>query len=180
MNANSIVHSLHCHPQNSPGDVASVKVNAMRLSGEMHVQYVVRGDIDRLRWPEPRPTVRHDELWRHTCAELFVAETDKPGYCEFNFSPSSEWAAYAFDDYRRGMRALQTLQSPFITSRRDQTEFTINVQCLLPKAWADGETLQVALTMVIEAIDGSRSYWALAHAAPQPDFHRRESFVLAL
>ena len=26
------------------------------------------------------------------------------GYIELNFSPSSQWAAYRFDDYRSGMR----------------------------------------------------------------------------
>ena len=34
--------------------------------------------------------------------------------------------------------------------------------------------------VVIETVDGERSYWALAHPAGQPDFHHRDSFTLAL
>jgi hypothetical protein len=40
--------------------------------------------------------------------------------------------------------------------------------------------LDLALTTVIEASDGSKSYWALRHGAAQPDFHLRQSFTLAL
>ena len=47
---------------------------------------------------------------------------------------------------------------------------------LLPAA----ETFNIALAAIIEASDGSKSYWALAHCAAQPDFHRRQSFTLTL
>jgi hypothetical protein len=40
--------------------------------------------------------------------------------------------------------------------------------------------LQLGLSAVIEAADGSKSYWALAHCATQPDFHLRQSFTLTL
>ena len=36
------------------------------------------------------------------------------------------------------------------------------------------------IRFVIEAADGSKSYWALAHGASQPDFHLRQSFALTL
>jgi hypothetical protein len=38
----------------------------------------------------------------------------------------------------------------------------------------------VSLTAVIEAADGTLSYWALRHPAPQPDFHHPGGFVLTL
>ncbi len=47
---------------------------------------------------------------------------------------------------------------------------------LLPSA----HTLRIGLSVVIEASDGSKSYWALAHGAAQPDFHLRQSFALTL
>ena len=35
----------------------------------------------------------------------------------------------------------------------------------------------LGLGAVVEALGGERSYWALAHGAAQPDFHREDSFV---
>lgn len=43
-----------------------------------------------------------------------------------------------------------------------------------------GNTLEISLTAVIEALDGSKTYWAQAHLAQQPDFHLRASFTLTL
>lgn len=36
---------------------------------------------------------------------------------------------------------------------------------------------QMNLTAVIEANDGTKSYWALAHPAGPPDFHNPDCFV---
>jgi len=36
------------------------------------------------------------------------------------------------------------------------------------------------LSAVIEATDGSLSYWALEHPADKPDFHHPDSFALEL
>lgn len=41
-------------------------------------------------------------------------------------------------------------------------------------------TLLLGISAVIELADGSKSYWALEHGAPQPDFHLRQSFALTL
>ena len=38
----------------------------------------------------------------------------------------------------------------------------------------------LALSAVIERVDGSISYWALRHPSDKPDFHHPDSFVLDL
>jgi hypothetical protein len=38
----------------------------------------------------------------------------------------------------------------------------------------------IGLSAVVEATDGSLSYWALAHAPGRPDFHHAHSFGLEL
>ena len=43
-----------------------------------------------------------DDLWQHTCFELFIGAKNDAEYYEFNFSPSGEWAAYEFRNYRDG------------------------------------------------------------------------------
>ena len=55
------------------------------------------------------------------------------------------------------------------------------LQAMLPAALLPaGQALQLGLTAVIEAADGSKHSWALAHCAAQPDFHVRQSFALTL
>jgi hypothetical protein len=49
----------------------------------------------------------------------------------------------------------------------------------LPQNSAD-KSLQLGLSAVIEANDGSRSYWALLHPESRPDFHHRAGFILSL
>jgi len=43
-----------------------------------------------------------------------------------------------------------------------------------------GQTLGVAMSAVINHKDGKLTYWALTHPGPQPDFHRRDSFIIEL
>ena len=55
---------------------------------------------------------------RPPASRLFVTpDGPEPAICEFNFSPSSEWAAYRFDGYREGMRSCRCSASDPIISR---------------------------------------------------------------
>jgi len=62
-----------------------------------------RGDVERVRLPPARAPRIAQGLWRYTCCEIFVARVGSPAYHEFNFAPSGEWAAYAFERYREGV-----------------------------------------------------------------------------
>ena len=109
----------------------------------------------------------------HTCFEAFAMRA--AGYREFNFSPSTEWAAYDFDGYRAGMRNADVL-APRIEGRHGQEHYELFVAFDLP-----GEApWRLALTAVIEEADGVKSYWALKHPPGKPDFHHVDGFVLEL
>ena len=100
-------------------------------------------------------------------------------YCEFNFSPSGQWAAYRFTRYRERDPSFAPATEPKLsfTLLADGFELCASVPAaLLPP----GKSLQIGLCAVVEASDGGKSYWALAHGAAQPDFHLRQSFVLTL
>lgn len=120
-----------------------------------------------------------DSLWQHTCCEIFIAAVDDKNYREFNFSPSRQWANYCFTRYRERDSTFVPAAAPQITVSCTGNELELTAvldKQLLP---ATG-TLNIGLTAVIEAADGSKSYWALTHCAPQPDFHLRQSFTLTL
>lgn len=129
------------------------------------------GRFDRLRGASE--VGRADGLWRTTCFEAF-AGLDDGGYAEFNASPSKEWAAYRFDGYREGMRDLGGAVEVF---RVEQDEQGLTIGAWL--SWSDWPRVhRVGVSAVIEEIDGTISYWALAHPSDKPDFHHPDSFVL--
>lgn len=136
-----------------------------------------------LRLPEARPAAAADELWRHTCCELFVGVVGDTAYREFNWSPSGQWAMYGFSDYRvRDSFSLNaTLPAPGIRFASGAAGWTLEARldaAALPGA--AGGQIELGVAAVLEAADGDLSYWALRHAAARPDFHRREGFVLRL
>ena len=85
--------------------VTRIDVDIVRpRPGHLVLRYVVAGRAKDLRLPPVSAPVRADELWRHTCFEAFVQASPGASYYEFNFAPSTQWAAYEFDAYRSGMR----------------------------------------------------------------------------
>jgi hypothetical protein len=171
---------LVCHPATPCVAITRIVVSvAQVLPGALTLRYAVTGNLAGVRVPEPQAAWRVDELWRRTCAELFVAGANSQSYCEFNFAPSTEWAAYEFTAYRQGMQAI-VCAAPMIQVTHGEHELLMEVQVHLPAPLASHDSLQLGLTMVIEDMTGQCSYWALAHAAERPDFHHRDGFVLNL
>jgi hypothetical protein len=172
---------LRCHPDTPCEVVESIDV-CLELSDarELLLTYMVRGAIERLRIPPLAKPTRADGLWRHTCFEAFVAGKGTAEYCEFNFAPSGDWAAYAFRGYRdRGVPEIPEM-SPAITVRCATRELdlqtTVRLDRLPPNSRAG--TLRIGLAAVIENQDGAISYWAIRHPAGKPDFHRPDGFLL--
>ena len=158
------------HPDHPPRGVKGVEVTADIRRGASVLTYRVDGQV---LVPAPAAPVRTDELWKHTCFELFVKPAGGEGYFEFNFAPSTAWAAYRFDAYRDGMRD-QPLDAPVVEPVEDRVRVSIDLGGL-----PEGEWL-VAITAVIEEADGTKSYWSAAHPAGKPDFHDPACFALQL
>ncbi len=144
--------------------------------GALQLTFELSGDLAGLCWPPPSRG-RQDGLWRHTCFELFARPTTGEAYCEFNFSPSGAWAAYAFDGPRRGMRPLELVEAPAMSSTTSAEGFSLSVGLALPQMRGPFE---VGLAAVIEETDQTLSWWALEHPAGTPDFHDPRGFTLAL
>jgi hypothetical protein len=158
----------------------AVAVAVCRLpSGDLQLHYRLQGEEQAYLLPAKRSTTMCDGLWQHTCCELFVAAGDAPAYREFNFSPSTCWAAYQFTDYRQRDTRWQPPLAPQIVVQRQPLAWEMVVSLpaeLLPSPGP----LQLGVTVVAETPAGEKNYWALQHAAAQPDFHLRSSFVLSL
>lgn len=180
------------HPQHDracPPD-CSLTVSIHAVAGEgWRLDYQLRGDLTALRLPAPQATVPQDGLWQHTCFELFVACEDvaqadaSPAYLEFNFSPGGAWAAYRFQRYREAddgwSAALRDALRPQIALQRSPQCLSLSVR--LPAAaipLTPASRVRLAVSAVLEHVDGHCSYWALHHPSPRPDFHHPDAFVL--
>jgi hypothetical protein len=171
---------LVCHPATPCSYVSAVTARVDRLSADLLiVYYQIEGDIDQLQLPPQRRSAHTDGLWQHTCFEAFVRESGQRRYIELNFSPSSEWAIYSFDDYRRGMTPIEPPHAPKIICRRRENRLEADVDVHLTGIVPQAE-LQLALSAVLEDQQGKISYWALAHAPGNPDFHHEAGFALRL
>ena len=92
---------------------------------------------------------------------------EAPAYEEFNFSPSGEWAAYAFRSYREPATPPEVA----VTIRFEQDVLQAEVPLRAGK-------IALAVSAVVEDVEGALSYWALRHPAGKPDFHNFDGYVL--
>jgi hypothetical protein len=148
----------------------------------LSLHYSLTGDTDAILLPgaAAQPT-RKDDLWRMTCFEFFLALPAQPQYWEFNMSPSGDWNIYRMDAYRRiGFREETSMQRlPFAFLKGTGT-ISMDVEADLNPIVSESDSLQTAITSIIQTSEGHETYWALVHPNPQADFHLRESFIIHL
>jgi hypothetical protein len=166
-------YRLKPHPDHPPLHVIAVEVEVLGGHDDLLLTYHVRG-YDGVVVPDWLSSTRADQLWRTTCFELFLLFDDDERYVEFNFSPSTQWAAYAFHGYRDGMTPLFRDIDPHIERSADGIEVDCDLGGL-----PNGE-LRMALSAVLEEEGGVKSYWALAHPPGPPDFHHPACFAARL
>jgi hypothetical protein len=169
-------HTLRLHPDSLCVAATRIEADIARLCpGSLILSYVVGGRIGDLRLPPVVAAARTDELWRHTCFEAFVRPSAGTTYYEFNFSPSTQWAAYRFDSHRSGMRVATEIGTPRIEVRSNAETYTLQAELEF-----DGllSPLYLGLSAVLEETNGRKSYWALAHPPGKADFHHSDCFTL--
>jgi len=172
--------ALRLHPDSRCAAVTRIEVEAARpRPGGLVLRYLVAGAIGDLRLPPAAAPARTDGLWQGTCFEAFLRAPPDAAYCEFNFAPSTQWAAYRFDAYREGMRTAGEIGAPRLEI--EATGASLHLQAALDLAGMPAlpgdAAWRLGLAAVIEEADGRKSYWALAHPPGRPDFHRADSFV---
>jgi hypothetical protein len=177
------VHALKLHPESLCAAVRHVEVDVTRpRAGGLVLRYVVSAKVDELALPAVTAPMRTDELWRHTCFEAFIRPLPGEAYYELNLAPSTQWAAYQFDRYRTGMRAVGKIGAPRIEVERAAEQFTLQATLQWDESSELGRAAmwRLGLSAVLEEANGGKSYWALAHPPGKPDFHRADCFALEL
>ena len=169
-------YHLKPHPSTPPKSVKSVEVE-ITASDLCEMLLDFRIDGDRVVIPDWQSSCRENGLWNSTCFELFLGTQLSETYFEFNFSPSTKWAAYKFSAYREEMNDQLMTVEPFLEFDPDKPlELSVDLDLTdMPRAPLIGN-----LTAVIEEEGGHKSYWALAHPDGPPDFHNRDCFIAHL
>ncbi len=169
--------TLRPHPATPCSFIESLVARVERQAGGMYCSYELRGAIERLAIPATDPApARVNELWRHTCFEIFLQADGDAAYDEFNFSPSGNWAAYRFERYRTGMVELELGTAPRIVSRNDSNRLVLEASV----AGSECDRPRMALSTVLKDQDGNTYYWALRHPPGRPDFHHDAGFAAIL
>lgn len=171
--------NLICHPDDLNASVSSLQASVVRLdSDRLQFAYRLTGEMSALKVPTLQTSAMVEGLWQHTCFEAFIAEPNELEYLEFNFSPSSQWTIYRFNDYRQRVDYIGSI-TPKIHVEITETQLHLVAEIELPKNLVNNN-LQIGLTAVIENKHAQLTYWALQHPAPKPDFHLKAGFALLL
>ena len=152
-----------------------------RADGALVLSYFVTGRISELLLPPAAEPTRTDELWQHTCFEAFVCSSPNAGYYEFNFAPSTQWAAYRFSAYRSGMRIATEIGAPRTEVQSGPEQSALQASLHLDRSTLPRDSpWRLGLSAIIEETSGRKSYWALAHPPGKPDFHHPDCFTYEL
>ncbi len=152
-----------------------------RVGDRLNLAFELTGPIHRLRLPcvVAHPERRHG-LWEDTCFECFIGAQIASAYWEFNLSPAGHWNVYHFDDYRQGMHPEPAFDGLPMEMLPLQEAMRLTVDIDLIKLKLEGRPIRLALSAVLAAARGEKSYWALVHAGDKPDFHHPVGFLLEI
>ena len=157
---------LMLHRACDAGPIRAVTANVRSTGGGCVTEFRLDGDIGGIVLPPQAPSVRTDDLWKTTCFEVFWQGLGETRYREFNFSPSGQWAAYDFAEYRDKAGDVP-IDAISLACSYDDRELVLraNITADLPTP------AQVSLSVVIENANGALQYWAMAFPPGKPDFH---------
>jgi hypothetical protein len=170
------------HPDHPTDVVRSVEVAVHRgKANGLVLTYGLKGDMSRIRLPPIQPAGRADGLWQATCFEAFIDSGVGDSYLEFNFSPSSQWAAYRFDGYRLGMARLDLPRvSAVRRGEAGSCDLIATIELDASAGLAFDHPWRMGVSAIIEETGGHKSFWALAHPPGKPDFHHPVAFACDL
>lgn len=172
-------HALVPH-KSGGAQACAVVARAELVPGAVRFEYRLAGVISQIAIPGRAAPRRVDRLWERTCFEAFIAPASGARYLELNFSPSTEWAAYAFDGYRAGMRELPLVVPPKIVVVETADELRVTAALELDALANAPWPWRIGLTAVVEDRAGEREYFALRHPSVRPDFHDAAAFTVLI
>lgn len=166
------------YPANAPVRIRGV---VQHYGTWLNVHFNLSGEIQRIKQPQSdNVPPRRDNLWRHTCFELFVTTADNNQYWEYNINLPGHWNVYRFSGYRENQQPETRIDQ--ITGdliRHDSNLLEFAVKAPLPVD-LENHALLIGISCVIEDNEENLYYYALSHPSDKPDFHHRRGFSLTV
>jgi hypothetical protein len=170
-------------PFPTASNVLHIEINGRvnRKDDILSIEYQLFGDLNAISIAPPASTPsRQFHLWEATCFEFFIGIPGDANYWEFNLSPSGNWAVFALNDYRQGLRdELAFASLPFKVDRYPNY-ITLSIEFDLSELILAEQDLEMSVTTVIKSSQDELSYWAINHRGKEADFHLRDSFSIKL
>lgn len=141
-------------------------------------KFQILGDLSQVEFLENNADPLFTKnLWKHTCAEVFVRNKDACPYFEWNFGLNSHWWAAEFSSYRKVRKERDDLfpisQEKYVSKKNDEMIFMSSLD--LSKLGLQQDA-QFHPSFVLKSKKGPKIHWALQHLSQQPDFHQAENF----
>ena len=176
--------TLRPHKGNEVDAVEGIEYEVRREDGCISVEYDLYGALDYLVIPASTALEdkRCNELWLHTCFEIFLKEFDdhSSSYLECNFSPAGTWNVYRFSSYRKEMEPVELVRAPEITVVKTGKIFSLKAEIETAGLISAAAAIDVGVSCVVESWEGKFGYWALSHPGEVTDFHDPRSFEIRL
>jgi hypothetical protein len=170
-------------PFPATSNLPQIEINGRvnRKDRMLSIEYQLFGDLNAISIAPPASTPsRQFHLWEATCFEFFIGIPGDANYWEFNLSPSGDWAVFALDDYRQGLRdELAFTSLPFKVDRYPNY-ITLSLEFDLSELILAEQDLEMSVTTVIKSSQDELSYWAISHSGKEADFHLRDSFSIEM
>ena len=128
----------------------------------------------------PATPARLDGLWRETCLEFFLPPQDSPRYWGIQPVARRPLECAPLPGLSPGDDRGNGLCRPALLGPARAGPLAINHAIDLAGIIPTYQALDAAASAVITDRHLETTYWALTHPGPQPDFHRRDAFLIDL
>jgi hypothetical protein len=176
-----MIISFALEPFQTDSNLPKIEINGKvnRKDNLLSIEYQLFGDLNAISIAPPaNPPSRQFHLWEATCFEFFIGIPGDRNYWEFNLSPSGDWAVFALDDYRQGLRDELAFRSLPFKVDRYPNYITLNLELDLSELILSEQDIEMSVTTVIKSSQDELSYWAINHSDKEADFHLRDSFII--
>ena len=173
--------ALQPFPDNNKLPQIEINGRVSRKEDILSIEYQLFGDLNSISIaPAEKLPSRQFHLWEATCFEFFIGIPGDRNYWEFNLSPSGDWAVFALDDYRQGLRDELAFASLPCKVDRYPNYITLSLEFDLSELILAEQDLEMSVTTVIKSSQDELSYWAISHSGKEADFHLRDSFSIEM
>jgi len=158
--------------------LSNVKISTFFQAYQKKLQltFTLEGDLNAYLLPKEEKILRANELWKATCFELFLADTESKEYYELNISSSLAWNFYFLKEYRVKPEEVKNLLIPKIKSFRNKDKYEIIFE--LESAEIDFEKFELFnLATILLTVKKERTFWSFIPQSGVPDFHNRRGFL---